>query len=97
MNNWNPFFALANTRKEIDQAFENKSKLNKPIVFDDYLNDLQDLIVLSHVNQSVIIVRYYMNNKILSEEGFVSKINKFENNIKINDKIIKLESIIEIF
>ncbi len=95
-NNWNPFFALANTRGKIDEAFEERNNVEKPFISEDTMIEIQDKVVNSYENCSVIDIKYFKNNRYIVETGIVSKIDVVNKTITINNAFLKFESIIEV-
>ncbi len=95
-NNWNPFFALANTRNKIDEAFERKYDVEQPDICEDKLYEIQEKVVSSYEECSIIEIKYFKNKRYHIEIGIVSKLDVFSKTITINNNILKFENIIEV-
>lgn len=95
-NNWNPFFALANTRGKIDEAFDSREDVEKPYVSEERLYEIQEMIMTSYEECQVIEVKYFKNNRIINEVGIVNKVDPYTQTIMINNKSLKFDNIIEV-
>ncbi len=95
-NNWNPFFALANTRGKIDEAFDNRNNVEKPVISEETAIEIQDKVVSSYENCAVVDIKYFKNSRCIVETGIVSKIDVINKTITINNAFLKFENIIEV-
>ncbi len=94
-NNWNPFFALANTRSEIDDAIDKRNDVSMKELSEDKLLEVQEIIVESFKNQSCIKLTYYYKKRFVDEIGVISKIDVYSKNIHINNCQISFVNIID--
>ncbi len=95
-NNWNPFFALANTRGKIDEAFDNRNNIEKACISEDEMYEIQEKIVNSYENCAVVEIEYFKNSRNKIETGIVSKIDPINKTVLINNTILKFEDIIKV-
>lgn len=82
-NNWSPFFALANTRGGIDKTIESRNDILQPVLTEETLYEMQDVLLESLESNSSVIVSYYENKRVLSISGVVSKIDVYNKSISI--------------
>lgn len=95
-SNWNPFFALANTRHKIDEAIDDRNNVEKPNLSEDSLYELQDRIVESYESCSVVKIKYFKNNRYVDETGVVSKVDAYSKTVTINNLILSFDNILEV-
>ncbi len=93
-NNWNPFFALANNRNKIDEAFDNRKNVENKVLTEDALYEIQEIICYSLENACEITITHFKNNKYFEECGVVKKVDVLQKEITINDKRIKVDNLI---
>ncbi len=95
-NNWNPFFALANTRDKIDEAFDTRKHQTMPQLDEDKLYEIQARIQDSYEESSIVEIKYFKNNKHVVETGIISKIDVYNRVIIINNISIEFTKIIDV-
>lgn len=93
-NNWNPFFALANTRGKIDEAFEKRNNQVMKELSEDSLYEIQENILKSFSNCEEIKLTYFTNDRYNDIIGIVSKIDEINGIVSINKKNINFALII---
>lgn len=96
---WAPFNAVVNGNELLSNIMEEKSKVDKPILSDEQINNLEVKIMKSYRKKSEIKLIYYKNGTSNIIDGQITKldaINKVINlnyctNINFNDIIDILE------
>ena len=91
---WKPFESCL-SKNEIDKIITERNCIQKyPILSNDQLILIEEKIVLSFQTQTEILLKYYKNNRITTERGIVSKIDKIQKKICFNSKSIEFYKII---
>lgn len=87
-NKWAPFNSIMDGKIIINQIIKENNKISKPVLSDDQLNTLNNNIIESYNNKSLININYYSNGNIFNIKGII-------NFIDINNKylIIKTKKI----
>ncbi len=87
-NKWTPFNSIMDGKIIINQIIKENNKISKPVLSDDQLNTLNNNIIESYNNKSLININYYSNGNIFNIKGII-------NFIDINNKylIIKTKKI----
>lgn len=81
---WQPFATIPEQYERIQQHIKNQKKVDKPILSDDQLNELNNtLIEKLYLNPSCEI-KYYSNGYIKEIKGDLQKLDSLENKLYIN-------------
>lgn len=81
---WQPFATIPEQYDRIQQHIKNQNKVDKPILSDDQLNELNNtLIEKLYLNPSCEI-KYYSNGYIKEIKGDLQKLDSLENKLYIN-------------
>ena len=84
MVKWQPFATIPEQYERIQQHIKNQNKVDKPILSDDQLNELNNtLIEKLYLNPSCEI-KYYSNGYIKEIKGDLQKLDSLENKLYIN-------------
>ena len=76
---WAPFSSVINGKIIIKKILDEKSKIDKPILSEDQINELNEKIFEAYTNHIKINIYIYNNSRI-------NKINGYVNNISISKK-----------
>lgn len=87
-NKWAPFNSIMDGKIIVNQIIKENNKISKPVLSDDQLNTLNNNIIESYNNKSLININYYSNGNIFNIKVII-------NFIDINNKylIIKTKKI----
>lgn len=84
MVKWQAFATIPEQYERIQQHIKNQNKVDKPILSDDQLNELNNtLIEKLYLNPSCEI-KYYSNGYIKEIKGDLQKLDSLENKLYIN-------------
>ena len=86
MNKWAPFQAVIDGDVLVEMVQNNKNKIQRPILSDDQIKDLEDWVQNSYLNKTNLKFTLYQNGKTNQLVGFVIKINQFEQKITLNSQ-----------
>lgn len=95
-NNWNPFFALANTRSEIDKAIDSRLDIDMSDLTEDAMYEMQERIVESFKTGTEVCVTYYKNKRHNSIEGNITKIDQYQMCIYVNEVRIEFNTLLRV-
>ncbi len=94
-SNWNPFFALANTRSKIDETVESRNDVSMKEISEDEMDAIQEVIVRSLEEQCEVEITYHRNKRFSNVSGVVSKIDSYNRVIIIDNYSIQFNCIIK--
>ena len=72
---WAPFATMPEQYEMLNQLKQEQNKIDKPILSDDQLNDLNDKLIFKMYNDPAIDVRYYLKGYIQTIEGYIHKVD----------------------
>ena len=93
-NKWAPFNSIMDGKIIINQILKENNKISKPILSDDQLNTLNNNIIESYNNKSLININYYSNGNIFNIKGIINFININNKYLIIKTKKIYFSQII---
>ena len=93
---WNPFNALINGNKLINELNELKKQKPKPILSEDQLIEIGNKILESFTTKSKINIEYYEKGTFYHINGIINYLDKFNKYIIITNKKIYLNQRINI-
>ena len=97
MNKWLPFNSLINPDEMISDVTYKKDVIEKPVLSEDQLMEIQQQIIDKYTNKQEISLLYYRSSKLHEIQGIITKIDDIMGQIILNKKInIKFDEIIEI-
>lgn len=98
--NWQPFASIPEQYEQIAQYMEDQNKIDKPLLRDDQLQQLNGTLVFKMFNDPHINVRYFSNGYIKLKEGVIHKVDPYTQTLHLyEDKVITkldLKDIVEI-
>lgn len=90
---WQPFDALEGYKTSLRNVEYEKTKIPKPILLPDELEQLNYRLIHAIEENKTIKVIYYKDGFNYEIEGEVTKVNNISKEITINDQTIKLNCI----
>ena len=85
MKKWLPFDSLTNTNKMKHEISKKKIKIEKPILSEDQLNQLEIIIKEAFFNKDLVEIHYYTNNNILTKKVNIISIDYNKKLILLSD------------
>lgn len=100
MANWVSFATTLEQYKMLNQFKQDQNKIDKPILSDDQLSELNDTLVFKMFHDPVITVSYYEDGYIKNIEGYIHKVDNYERSLYLYEETIlrkvNLKDIVEI-
>ncbi len=97
MIKWAPFNSVINGSQVIKEIKFEKSKINKPILSEEQIANLEEKIITAYAGNSVIKLYFYKNEHINIIDGKITKLDSVNKKIIINNKTsIYFNNIIDI-
>lgn len=87
MIKWAPFSSVINSKYLIKEIEKEKTKINKPILSDDEILNIEKLIKESFYNRIPIYLKIYQNGYIKEIKGTILKIDSPNNRIILNNNL----------
>ena len=72
---WQPFDALEGYGAAIRNVAQEKNKIDKPILFADELEMLNEKLATAYETQKEVMIKYYKNGYLESIVGIINKID----------------------
>jgi len=93
---WSPFNSVINNKVIMSEIKSKENRINKPILSEEQINDIENTIIESFTSNLNVMVSYYNNYKIDTYIGLINKINSTNKTITINNKILYFNNILKI-
>ncbi|MCD8891017.1 YolD-like family protein [Staphylococcus nepalensis] len=97
---WAAFKTLPEQYEQLEQYIQDQNKIDKPILSDDQLSELNDTLVFKMFHDPVITVSYYEDGYIKNIEGYIHKVDNYERLLYLYEETIlrkvNLKDIVEI-
>lgn len=95
MKKWISYKSLIEQEQEINKLKINKHKIEKPILFDDKIEEINNF--LTNYDNSQITLQYYNNGYLYNVTCYIKKIDILNKYLVLDDDTkIKFEDIIDI-
>ncbi len=94
MIKWAPFASLMNSQKVINEIMNDKDKINKPILNEDYLNILNTKFLDN--SDEIVTIIYFADGLKHSITGKINKIDTINRYLIINQQKIKMSTILDL-
>ena len=91
---WAPFNSVISGSKMIKELERERNKVPKPILSEDQLNKINNILLEAYQNKVLILIKYYKNGYIFIIKGSIIKINSLKQEVIINKKRIFWSQII---
>ena len=96
MMKWNAFNALLAHGTNVQKMMVERTKIPKPILSYDQLEELNEIITLAILDNRNIEVNFYHNGYVLSYEGIIKKVDMYTRELIFSDKRIKLGNVLKV-
>lgn len=83
---WQPFATIPEQYERIAQSIEEQNKIDKPILSDDQLAELNDKLAYKMFNDPETKVKYYSRGYIETLSGFIHKTDILKGVLILNTK-----------
>ena len=94
---WAPFNSVTPSKELINRLAKEKLKVNKPILSEEQLSDIQTKLYEAYNNELEPIINYYKNGIIFKEKSKIKVLDLAHNRIILkSNKIIYFNQIINI-
>lgn len=93
---WQPFDGLEGYQRSLRQVEYEKNKKPKPVLSEDALEELNEKLIYALDNKQEVTVEYYQDGYCYCLTGIIEEVNTPYGNLKIDSKILKLNSILKI-
>src|SRR5699024_4693911 len=89
---WQPFKTMPEQYERLEQYILDQNKIERPILSEDQLNELNDTLVYKMFHDQSLTVRYYKDGYIENEECIIHKVSDLEQYlyIHVEDELRKI-------
>ena len=94
MVKWAPFKSLEAQEKYIHKALDQARDIQMPLLMEEEQEEINNYLCSYHGQSS--IVSFYENKRIVTIEGYISKIDPIERIIEVGRKVIRSDAAIKI-
>ena len=88
MLKWQPFDSVMSGKKAVNEAYLKRQKIQIPILSEDQLNELNDLIKEAYYSNNTIKIHYFFSGNIIIKKAKIKNINYNKKQIILNDNTI---------
>lgn len=78
MVKWQPFKTMPEQYERLEQYVEDQNKIEKPLLSDDQLYELNETLMFKMLNDPEVIISYYESGYIKNIEGYIRKVDDYE-------------------
>ena len=97
MIKWQPFDSVTSTKKMCYDILQKKNYQQVPLLSEDQIKDIEELMLESYYNKEIVIITYYFDGKLLTKESKIKYLDKLKKQLILNDgAIIHFKQIINI-
>lgn len=100
MVKWQPFKTMPEQYERLEQYVEDQNKIDKPLLSDDQLYELNETLMFKMLNDPEVIISYYERGYIKNIEGYILKVDDYEQMLYLDEgnglSRISLMDIVEI-
>ena len=97
---WQAFKTMPEQYEMLDQFKQDQNKIDKPILSDDQLSDLNDTLVFKMYHDPSIELRYFVDGYIKTKVGYIHKVDTYTQTLNLYEETglikIRLSEITEI-
>ncbi|MDW4124418.1 YolD-like family protein [Staphylococcus saprophyticus] len=72
---WQVFKTMPEQYEQLEQYIQDQNKIDRPILDDDQLNDLNNTLIFKMYNDPSIELRYFENGYIKTKVGYIHKVD----------------------
>ena len=88
MLKWQPFDSVMSSKKAVYEAYLKRQKIEPPILSEDQLSELNELIKEAYYSNNTIKIHYFFSGSIITKITKIKKINYNKKQIILNDNTI---------
>ena len=88
MLKWQPIDSVMSSKNAINEIYTKKQKIDQPILSEDQLNELNELINEAYFSNNTIKIHYYFSGNIIIKLAKIKQINYNKKQIVLNDNTI---------
>ncbi|MDK9857689.1 YolD-like family protein [Staphylococcus equorum] len=77
MVKWAPFATIPEQHERLKEYIQDQNKIDKPILDDDQLNELNNTLIFKMYNDPSIELRYFENGYIKTKVGYIHKVDVY--------------------
>ena len=100
MVKWQAFKTMPEQYERLEQYIQDQNKVEKPILSDDQLKELNQKLAFKMFNDPEIVVRYFKDGYIHKKSGYIHKVDALEQKLYMYEETIlrkvNLKDIVEI-
>ncbi|WP_336832806.1 YolD-like family protein [Staphylococcus pseudoxylosus] len=100
MVKWQAFKTLPEQYEQLEQYIQDQNKIEKPILDDDQLNELNNTLIFKMYNDPSIELRYFENGYIKTKVGYIHKVAVHTKTLHMYEdngiSVLNLKDILEI-
>lgn len=96
MIKWQPFNSVINTRKLVDNLEEKRNLVQRPILSEEQLDEINNKIFYAYYNKTKVSIKYYLGGHIYTKEGQINKIHIEQKYILLGNHIIYFAQILSV-
>ncbi|WMM14377.1 YolD-like family protein, partial [Staphylococcus saprophyticus] len=74
---WAPFATIPEQHERLKEYIQDQNKIDKPILDDDQLNELNNTLIFKMYNDPSIELRYFENGYIKTKVGYIHKVDVY--------------------
>ena len=97
---WLPFKTLPAQYEQLEQYIQDQNKIDRPILDDDQLNELNNTLIFKMYNDPSIELRYFENGYIKTKVGYIHKVDVHTKTLHMYEdtgmSVLNLKDIVEI-
>lgn len=97
---WQPFATMPEQYERLEQYMLDQNKIEKPILDDDQLNELNNTLIFKMYNDPSIELRYFENGYIKTKVGYIHKVDVHTKTLHMYEdngiSVLNLKDILEI-
>lgn len=97
---WQAFKTMPEQYEQLEQYIQDQNKIEKPILDDDQLNELNNTLIFKMYNDPSIELNYFENGYIKTKVGYIHRVDVYTNTLHIYEEtgicILDLKDILEI-
>ncbi|MDW4112968.1 YolD-like family protein [Staphylococcus saprophyticus] len=97
---WKAFKPLPEQYEQLEQYIQDQNKIDKPILDDDQLNELNNTLIFKMYNDRSIELRYFENGYIKTKVGYIHKVDTYTQILHLYEgtgmSVLNLKDILEI-
>lgn len=96
MIKWQPFDSVISSKALINNIILEKSKVNKPILSEEEIKDIEEKIIEAYYLQNEVILQVYKNGFFKEINGKIKKIDGVRKMVYLNNMMIFFNQIISV-